>query len=177
MNNDSTEQSAPGEEPHPEENPASAPAPETDPAAELEKFRDLALRARADLDNYRKRVIREKEESLRYANMTLLEKLLPILDNFDLGVDSARSAGGGDTVVAGFEMVRRQLEDFLRDHNVEPIVTEGSAFDPNLHDAMGSEPSDIVPEGHVIRQLRKGYKLRDRLLRPASVFVSTGSAK
>lgn len=141
---------------------------------EAAKFKDLALRARADLDNFRKRAAREKEESIRYANVSLIEKLLPVLDSFDLGLEAARSAVGSEAIVDGFEMVRRQLGDFLRESGVEIVDASDQTFDPNFHEAMGSEASDDVPEGTVIRQLRCGYKLRDRLLRPSGVVVSKG---
>lgn len=152
----------------------NAPEAAPDPIAELEKFRDLALRSRAELDNYRKRVIREKEEAIRYANGRLLEDLLPILDNFELGMQAAQGGGDADSLVAGLEMVRRQLEEFLRSHGAEVVPAEGMEFDPNLHAAVSHEPSEDVPEGHIIRQIRKGYKLKDRLIRPTMVAVSKG---
>ncbi len=160
------------------ETPAEAPFDsETpiDPAAELEKFKDLALRSRAELDNYRKRVTREKDEAVRYANANLIESLLPILDNFELGLAAARNAPDGGVIVQGLDMVRRQLEDFLRDNGVEVLDATGAAFDPTEHDAVGQESSADVAEGNVLRQIRKGYKLRDRLIRPASVIVSRGA--
>lgn len=147
----------------------------TDLAAEVEKYRDAALRARAELDNYRKRVVREKEESIRYANSSLLEDLLPIVDNFELGLVSAKNATDAAGIVMGLEMVRKQLEDFLRNNGVDTIDATGAPFDPNLHDAVAQEASAEVPEGTVIRQMRKGFKLKDRLIRPASVVVSKGS--
>lgn len=143
-------------------------------AAELEKYKDAALRARADLDNYRKRVAREKEDAIRYANNSLLESLLPILDNFELGLDAARNAPDATGIIQGLQMVRKQLEDFLRDHGVEIVNAEGGAFDPNLHEAVAHEPDSNVAEGSVVRQLRKGFRLKDRLIRPASVVVSKG---
>jgi molecular chaperone GrpE len=143
-------------------------------AAEVEKYKDAALRARADLDNYRKRVAREKEDAIRYANNSLLESLLPILDNFELGLEAAKSTPESTGIVQGLQMVRKQLEDFLRDHGVEIVNAEGNLFDPNLHDAVGHEPNSNVTEGTVIRQLRKGFKLKDRLIRPATVIVSKG---
>jgi len=143
-------------------------------AAELEKCKDAVLRARADLDNYRKRVAREKEDAIRYANNSLLESLLPILDNFELGLDAARSSSDAAGIVKGLEMVRKQLEDFLRDHGVEIVDAAGDRFDPHLHEAVAHEPSKGVAEGTVVRQLRKGFKLKDRLIRPASVVVSKG---
>lgn len=165
-------QEAGGDQP-PEREPQQA-TPE--PEEEIAKYRESALRAHADLDNFRKRATREKEESIRYANASLLEKLLPMLDNFDLGLEAARSAGGSGALISGFEMVRRQLDEFLRTAGVEPILAEGSEFDPNWHEAMAMQPSSDIPEGVVIKQLRPGYKLRDRLLRPSGVIVSKGSA-
>ncbi len=143
-------------------------------ATDLEKFRDLAHRTAADFDNYRKRATREKEEAIRYANSALLENFLPILDNYDLGIEAARSTPGAEAIIAGMAMVGRQLRDFLTSAGVEEVVTEGAEFDPNFMEAVGHEADAKVPEGFVIRQLRRGYKLRDRLLRAASVVVSKG---
>lgn len=167
-NTTTSTEAAPPEQAAPVETP-------TDPVAEAEKYRDLALRARAELDNFRKRAVREKEEAVRYANAGLLDRILPVVDNFELGLEAARSATEAAAVVSGLDMVKRQLDEFLRESGVETIDAAGATFDHNLHDAMGYEPSVDVPEGMVIRQLRRGYKLRDRLLRPASVFVSSGS--
>jgi molecular chaperone GrpE len=147
-----------------------------DPAAEAEKFRDLALRTAADFDNYRKRAVREKDEAIRYANNSLLQDLLPVLDNFELGLDAARSAAGADAILQGLGMVARQFRDFLTSSGLEEVQTEGAEFDPNLMEAVGHEANDTVPEGRVVRQARRGYKLRVRLLRPARVFVSKGPA-
>jgi molecular chaperone GrpE len=151
-----------------------SPTPVENAAGELEKYKDAALRARADLDNYRKRVAREKEEAIRYANNSLIEKLLPILDNFELGLDAARNASDAAGIIQGLEMVRKQLEDFLRENGVEVVNAAGDAFDPNLHEAVAHEPNNEVADGSVIRQIRRGFKLKDRLIRPASVVVSKG---
>ena len=142
--------------------------------AELTQGRDQALRDRADLENTRKRLQREKEEAVKYANASLLERLLPVVDNFELGLMAARQAPEAGAVVNGMAMVQKQLESFLSENGMQSLAVEGEKFDPNLHDALGEEPSADVPEGHVIRVQRKGYKLKDRLLRPASVFVSKG---
>ena len=158
------------------EAPETANPAETDPAAEAEKFRDLAMRTAADFDNFRKRAAREKEDAIRYANSNLLEQLLPVLDNFELGLEAARSAPDAAAILQGLDMVSRQFRDFLSASGVEAIKTEGADFDPNLMEAVGHEPDAKVPEGRVLRQARRGYKLRDRLLRPASVFVSKGPA-
>ena len=150
--------------------------PITELKAEVEKYRDQALRAVADLENYRKRMTREKEEARRYANSSLLEKLLPILDNFELGLAAAKTSKdeGAANIVSGFSMVQRQLVDFLKDQGLHPIDAEGELFDPKLHDALSHEPHDTIEEGKIIRQQRRGYRLGDRLLRPASVVVSKG---
>ena len=141
---------------------------------ELDKFKDLAHRSRADLENYRKRMVREKEDALRYANAGLLEKLLPVVDSFELGLQAAGAAPEGAAIAAGFEMVHKQLADFLRDNGVEVIDAMGKPFDPNQHEAVSQQNDEQVAEGLVSLQIRKGYKLKDRLLRPAMVIVSLG---
>ncbi len=145
--------------------------------AEAAKLKDLALRARADLDNFRKRALREKEEAIRYANNGLLERLLPVVDNFELGLDAAKSASDPASILLGMDMVHKQLLEFLRSNGLEEVPAEGEAFDPNRHDAVAQEFSAAVPEGHVIRQMRKGYKIKDRLVRASSVVVSKGAPK
>jgi molecular chaperone GrpE len=157
----------------------TAPAPVETPdfQAEAARFKDLALRAQADLDNYRKRAVRDKEDAIRYANTSLLEKLLPILDNFELGLEAARSAPDTASILQGMSMVQKQLQDFLKAHGVEAVPAEGQVFDPGHHEAVAQEHSPGVPEGHVVRLLRKGYKLKDRLLRASSVTVSKGAAE
>ena len=142
--------------------------------AEISAQKDQTLRDRADLENTRKRLQREREDAIRYANTRLLETLLPILDNFELGMMEARRTSEGSAVLIGMSMVQKQLESFLTDSGLQSIEATGQKFDPNLHEALGEEPNDEVPEGQVIRVQRKGYKLRDRLIRPASVFVSKG---
>jgi molecular chaperone GrpE len=143
--------------------------------ADLDRFRDLALRSQADFENYKKRSAREKEEAIKYANSSLLEKLIAIVDNFELGLEAARAEGEKSPVFSGMSMVLKQLMDFLADSGLQPIDATGQKFDPNLHEAIAHEPSDKFPEGVVIRQTRRGYRMKDRLLRPSSVVVSSGS--
>jgi molecular chaperone GrpE len=143
--------------------------------AELEKFRDLALRSSADLDNYRKRMSKEREEAIKFANSSFLERLIPVLDNFDFGLQAALSASSPAPILEGMKMVQKQFQDFLSSAGVETIDATGQHFDPQLHEAISQEESEQVAEGIVIRQLRKGYKLRDRLIRPANVVVSKGA--
>jgi molecular chaperone GrpE len=143
--------------------------------AELAKYKDVALRSVADLDNYRKRMAREKDDAIRYANTGFLERLIPILDNFELGLQAAKAGGGHSAVQDGMTMVSKQLQDFLTSCGVETIDATGQHFDPNLHEAIAQEQSAEIEEGFVIRQLRKGYRLKDRLIRPANVVVSKGA--
>lgn len=146
--------------------------------AEVNKYRDQSLRTAADLENFRKRMMREKEEAVRYANVSLLEKLIPILDNFELGLEVAKttSESSASSIAQGLSMVQRQLADFIKDHGAIAIEAVGQLFDPKVHEAIGHEPNDQIPEGHVISQVRRGYKLAERLIRPASVVVSKGDA-
>jgi len=145
--------------------------------ADLNRFKDLALRSQADFENYKKRSAREKEEAIKYANSSLLEKLIAIVDNFELGLEAARAEGEKSPVFSGMSMVLKQLMDFLTDNGLLSIDATGQKFDPNLHEAIAHEPSKEFPEGVVLRQTRRGYRMKDRLLRPSSVVVSSGPAK
>jgi molecular chaperone GrpE len=145
--------------------------------ADLDRFRDLALRSQADFDNYKKRSAREKEEAIKYANSSLLERLVGIIDNFELGLAAAREQGADSPIFSGMVLVQKQLNDLLAESGLQPIEAEGKTFDPNLHEAIAHEPSDQFPEGIVVRQTRRGYRLKDRLLRPAKVVVSSGPVK
>jgi molecular chaperone GrpE len=158
--------------------------------SEVDKYKETALRSVADLDNYRKRMTREKEDAIRYANAGFLEKLIPILDNFELGLQAAKATQPAQDVQSasadreqsailnGLTMVLKQLQDFLSGAGVETIEATGQVFNPNLHEAIAQEESDEFGDGVVIRQMRKGYRLKDRLIRPAIVVVSKGhSAK
>lgn len=140
-------------------------------AEEVSKWRDKALRTAAEYDNYRKRCVKDREEFARYANKSLLEELLPIIDNFEMGMQMA-AQDTTSMIYIGMSMVQKQLQDFFDSQGVTPIeVTVGQPFDHNLHEAIQSEPSD-QPEGTILRVLRKGYRLKDRLLRPANVVVA-----
>src|SRR5713226_5090764 len=145
--------------------------------ADLDRFRDLALRSQADFENYKKRSAREKEEAIKYANSSLLQRLAAILDNFELGLAAAKAQGEESPIYSGMVLVQKQLNDLLSEHGLQPIEADGKRFDPNLHEAIAHEPSDQFPEGTVLRQTRRGYRLKDRLLRPSKVVVSSGPAK
>jgi molecular chaperone GrpE len=142
--------------------------------ADLDRFRDLALRSQADFENYKKRYAREKEDAIKYANTSLLERLIAIADNFELGLSAARAESESSPIYSGMSLVLKQLNDFLAENGLQPIEAEGKKFDPNLHESIAHEASQKVPEGIVIRQTRRGYRFKDRLLRPSSVVVSSG---
>jgi molecular chaperone GrpE len=141
--------------------------------ADLDRFRDLALRSQADFENYKKRCAREKEDAVKYANSSLLERLVAIVDNFELGLEAARDEGEQSPIYSGMTLVLKQLRDFLAENGLQAIEAEGKKFDPNLHEAIAHEPSRLS-EGTVVRQTRRGYRFKDRLLRPSSVVVSSG---
>src|ERR1700730_1446238 len=145
--------------------------------ADLDRFRDLAMRSQADFENYKKQCAREQEEAIKYANKSLLEKLVSIVDHFELGLEAARGEGEKSPIYSGMSLVLKQLQDFLVENGLQPIDAVGQKFDPNLHEAIAHQPSDKVPEEHVISQTRRGYRFKDRLLRPSAVVVSSGPAK
>lgn len=142
-------------------------------AAKADEHWDRLLRTTADFDNFRKRAAREKQEALRFANEALVEKLVPVLDNFDMALAAAQ-AGAADSasLEAGVAMIHQQLRKVLTDAGLEEIDATGQKFDPNWHEALSQQETSAVPEGQVVQQLRKGYRLRDRLVRPAGVVVA-----
>jgi molecular chaperone GrpE len=144
--------------------------------ADLDRFRDLALRSQADFENYKKRAAREKEDAVKYANSSLLQRLVSILDNFELGLAASKTEGEHSPIYSGMVLVQKQLNDLLEENGLQAIEAEGKKFDPNLHEAIAHEPSESA-EGTVVRQARRGYRFKDRLLRPARVIVSSGPAK
>ncbi len=144
--------------------------------AELADTRDRLLRAYAELDNLRKRVARQLEEERRYAELDLLRDLLPVLDDIYRAIEAATGEAGSTSLKEGFRMVAEHLEQVLARHHCYRIDAEGKVFDPNVHEAVGQEPSDSCPPNTVIRVLRAGYRLHDRVVRPAQVIVSRGSA-
>lgn len=144
--------------------------------AKVEELEASFIRARADLDNVRRRAIRDKEELVKVANARIIEDLLPVLDNFELGFQSAEQHEDGKSIAEGFKMVYSQLKSSLEQHGLLAINPEGVEFNPNEHEAVSQAPSDDVEEGNVLTVIRVGYSLRGKLLRPATVIVSTGKA-
>lgn len=143
-------------------------------AAKAAENWDRYLRAVADLDNFKKRAAREKQEASRYANESLLSRLVPVLDTFDMALAAASGSQGTtiESLKTGITMIRSQLKSALDDAGLEEVDASGKPFDPNWHEAVSQQECADVPEGQVVQQLRKGYKYRERLLRPASVVVA-----
>ncbi len=181
-----------------DQNPADASAtgddsPQTGPGAEAETFLILqqleelkaqaakadehwqkVLRVTADFDNYKKRALRESQEAVKFANQDLLQKLIPVVDNFEAALNAANGAPGAslESLKQGVAMIGSQLRGVLASTGLEEIDATDQMFDPNLHEAVSQQDSTEIPEGRVLQQLRKGYKLRERLIRPASVVVA-----
>ena len=162
-----------------------APAPELTPgeleelktrAAKADEHWDRLLRTAADFENFKKRAARERIEAAQFANAALLQKLLPVLDHFEMAQTAAQTAevpqGGIASLQAGIAMIQQQLKSILAETGLEEIDAAGKPFDPMLHEAVSQLETADAPEGRVVQQIRKGYKLRDRLLRPAAVVVA-----
>jgi len=145
-------------------------------AAKAEEYWERLLREAADFENYKKRAARERSEAIKYANEGLLQKLIPILDNFEMALAATANSGAdgaaNQSLQAGIGMIHNQLKAALGESGLEEIDATNKAFDPNWHEAVSQKETNEVPEGHVVQQLRKGYKFRDRLARPATVIVA-----
>jgi molecular chaperone GrpE len=166
--------------------PSVAQSTALDQAAELAKLRenleakekeanenyDRYVRQVAELENFRKRANRERDEAIRFANEALVKDLLPVVDNLERAVAHAKDGGNGKPLVEGVEMVLRGFFDTLAKHGVVPIAAVGQRFDPEKHEAMAQIESGTYEPDTVVEEYHKGYLLRDRLLRPALVSVA-----
>jgi molecular chaperone GrpE len=138
---------------------------------------DRYVRSVADLENHRRRTLREKEELRQFAASRVLEDLLPVIENLGLAVAAAKAPNADlKSIVGGITMVAEQLKTSLASHGLKEINPTGQTFDPNLHEALSQQPSADVAEGAVLNVIRTGFTLNGRLLRPASVIVSSGPA-
>lgn len=177
---------APGAEPDApaDENPAAAAAAAETPEERMEalekqcaEYKDLYLRKAADFDNYRKRMIREKQEAIDFANSNLLVDLIQVLDDFDRAISASGEQEKGTPAAAfaeGVVMIRRQMASMLENkYGLTYYPSAGEPFDPNIHEAIGRVPSADVTEPVVQEECRKGYKLKDRVIRLAQVIVKT----
>jgi len=143
-------------------------------AAKADEHWDRLLRTTADFDNFKKRAAREKQEAIKYANEGLLQKLVPVLEHLDMALAAAPTAGDpvAESLQKGVTMISQQLRSVLAEAGLEELSALGKPFDPNFHEAISQQETTEVPDGHVVHEVRKGYKYRDRLLRPASVVVA-----
>jgi molecular chaperone GrpE len=165
--------------------PAAAPSPaipgpdellaaaKQEAAANYDRF----TRAVADLENFRKRSIREKEELRQFATSALMEDVIPILDNLTLGLAAAQQQTEVQAIVEGLTRVLEQFKTTLARHNLKEVNPAGQKFDPHFHECISHLPSAGIAEEHVMQVVRSGYTLNGRLLRPASVIVSSGPSK
>jgi molecular chaperone GrpE len=133
---------------------------------------DRFLRQAAELDNFKKRTAREREEAVRFANEALVKDLLPVVDNLERAIAHASGGGNGKPLVEGVEMVLRGLLDVLSKHGITQVSAVGQAFDPAKHEAMAQVETKAHEPNTVVEEVHKGYMLRDRLLRPALVSVA-----
>ncbi len=164
----------------PPADPAAAPTDDLETLraelAEIEQKADeylrLAQRTQADFVNYRRRIEEERAQQARDAGLSILQRLFPILDDFERAMANASSAEVESAWGQGVQLVERNLRSLLAAEDVERIDASGAEFDPRLHEALGSAPSADVAEGHVLHVVRNGYKKSDRVLRPAQVIVA-----
>lgn len=158
----------------PEAPPAAEPSDETARlAAELASRQETLLRLAADFDNFKKRTARERDEARRAGVEGVVARLLPVLDNFDMAMAAATQPGTSlESLRTGVSMIHGQFRSLLEELGVDVVEAAGQPFDPSLHEAVSTSLDATVPEGHVVQQVRRGYRFGDRLLRPASVVVS-----
>jgi molecular chaperone GrpE len=158
--------------------PAAEGAPSADPASQVQKERDdlydRLLRKTAEFDNFRKRIDRERKDFTEWAAADVLNDLLAVMDDFDRAL-AAELPASAQVYKTGVELIHRALADLVRKRGVTPIQAVGAEFDPHLHQAVAYDAVDGAREGDVVEELRKGYMLGDRLLRPALVKVAKAS--
>ena len=138
--------------------------------AERDQLVDRVARLQAEFDNARKRAEREKAEFRDYAVGSVVEQFLPVVDNFELAL---KATGSAEQLRSGVELIVKQMEEILRTLQVQPVAAVGEAFDPRHHEALGTVEREDLPDQHVAEEIRKGYRLRERLLRPSLVRVAS----
>jgi len=156
---------------------------QSDPQSELKRLEqelaaanDQALRAHAELENFRKRTYRQMEDERKYAGLPLIRDLLSVVDNLERAIQSAEQNENSSSLLDGVKMVAQQFSMVLEQHHCKRIDATGEAFDPHLHEAIAQQPSEEHPEGNVMDVAQIGYQLHDRVVRPTQVLVSTGPA-
>jgi len=154
----------------PDEETPAGPGTMDEARAEIGDLSERLLRLQADFENFRKRAQREKDEARQFANQSLIEKQLPILDNFEMALAAVKDAD--PALRDGVQMIYDQLLGILRDSGVETIDATGEGFDPNLHEAISQQETTEAEPGTVVEQVQRGYRLHERLVRPARVVVA-----
>ncbi len=144
--------------------------------AELEETRNRLLRTQAELENFRKRARRELEDEQRYASISLMRDLLPVLDNLDRAIEAAEKSSSAAGLLDGVKMVAEQLGGVLKQYHCLPIDAEGQRFNPNIHEAIAQFPSEDHSPGSVMSVTQAGYLLHDRVVRPSQVIVAAPSS-
>lgn len=142
---------------------------------ELKSVNDKYLRLAAEFDNYKRLAQRDQRDQIRFGNEQLLKELLPVVDNLERAIKAAHDSKSGEGLVKGVDLTLKQLQGVLGKFGVQSIPTMGQPFDPSGHQAVASVPSTQVPDKHVVEEFQRGYRLHDRILRPAMVTVSSGA--
>lgn len=145
--------------------------------AKVKDEHERVLRATADLENYRKRALKEKEEVQKYGVEKVLRDFLPVMDNLERGLEHAKGPADFDSLVQGIKMTRKLFEDALGKHGVRGFVSKGKPFDPRMHEAMQQVETAELPPNHVYQEILRGFVLNDRLVRPALVMVTKAPEK
>jgi molecular chaperone GrpE len=140
---------------------------------EAEKWKNDYLYLRADFDNYRKAMVKERSDIVKYGTERLLHDILDAFDNFERALEQQVTADNFATFREGVQLTANELKKIFEKHGVKEVKTHGEAFNPAVHEALSSEETDSVPEGHISRVHKKAYKLHDRVIRPAQVVVAT----
>lgn len=141
---------------------------------ELKALNDKYLRLAAEFDNYKRLAQRDQRDQIRFGNEHLLKELLPVVDNLERAIKAAKGAKSAEGLVQGVDLTLKQLQGVLGKFGVQSIPTMGQPFDPSGHQAVATVPSSQVPDQHVVEEFQRGYRLHDRILRPAMVTVSSG---
>lgn len=148
----------------------------TDTREEAEKNYDLYMRTYAEMENIKKRGIKEREELAKYANESIIKEILPVIDNLDKAISHAQNDENSSALVEGLELTRDGLMKALEKAGLKEVEALGKPFDPNFHESVSQQIDDTVAPGHVIMELQKGYLLNGRLMRPSMVVISQGKA-
>lgn len=148
----------------------------TDTREEAEKNYDLYMRTYAEMENIKKRGIKEREELAKYANESIIKEILPVIDNLDKAISHAQNDENSSALVEGLELTRDGLMKALEKAGLKEVEALGEPFDPNFHESVSQQIDDTVAPGHVIMELQKGYLLNGRLMRPSMVVISQGKA-